>query len=248
LLREIHFQFGVLALPHDWHWTRDWMFLIALAWMVSIVLLTGAIRRHLKWFAVSGMSLLVTVEGFFNNVYPSPRAFDIFAHPPHYVSALKDATARSRERVLTFALLNANLNSAFGIFSMDSLMPFNPPRVYGLYKRYAGAPTSIFMREAREILPEPVLDRAGVGMVAIRDAFPQLVEEAQNRGYQETASRHSLCLRKFLRRLDRTREWQRRSDHDRELRISRRPGQRDRKRSTRPAVQWPVGGRPDRRR
>ena len=187
-LRSVLSQFGVLALPHDWHWTRDWLFLNALAWIVSIVLLTGAFRRHLTWFAVSGMLLLVTVEGFFNNVYPSPRAFDIFAHPPHYVSVLKDATARSRERVLTFALLNANLNSAFGIFSMDSLMPFNPPRVYGLYKRYAGAPTSIFMREAREILPEPVLDRAGVGMVAIRDAFPQLVEEAQNRGYHETFS------------------------------------------------------------
>jgi hypothetical protein len=128
---------------------------------------------------------LVTAEGVFNNSYPSPHAFDIFKRPPPYVRLLQAATTHTRERVLTFAVLNANLNSAFGIFTLDSLMPFNPPRVHELFRRYAGAPPEIFMREAKRIPPDPVLDRAGVGVVAIREAFQDLVREAEARGYTE---------------------------------------------------------------
>jgi hypothetical protein len=178
-------QFGMFASPNKWYWVRDWLFLCALALTAAIVLLATAVMRRPNWLAISGLLMLVTVEGFFNNVYPSPRAFDIFKNPPQYVRVLKEATARSRARVLTFALLNANLNSAFEIFSMDSLMPFNPPRIHELYERYADGPASIFMREARRIPPDPVLDRAGVGVVAIRGVFHELVQDAQNRGWVE---------------------------------------------------------------
>ena len=178
-------QYSVLTSPNDWYWVRDWMFLNTIAWLATIGLLTAAFVRSLQYPAVLALLALVTAEGIFNNSYPSPRAFDIFRQPPPYVRVLQAATAKTRERVLPFAVLNANLNSAFGIFTLDSLMPFNPPRAHELFRRYTGSGPDIFMREARRIPPEPVLDRAGIGVVAIRDVFSDLVGEARARGYAE---------------------------------------------------------------
>jgi Bacterial membrane protein YfhO len=185
-LRLVLTRDAVLASPHDWYWIRDWMVLNTLAVLATIIVVTGTRVRKLRYPAVLALLALVTAEGLFNNSYPSPRRFDIFKQPPPYVRVLQQATAQTRERVLPFAVLNANLNSAFGIFSLESLMPFNPPRAHELFRRYTGVAPEIFMRGAQRIPPEPLLDRAGIGVVAIRDVFQDLVREAQARGYAET--------------------------------------------------------------
>ena len=76
-------QFGMFASPNKSYRVRDWLFLCALALTAAIVLLATSVMRRPNWLAISGLLMLVTVEGFFNNVYPSPRAFDIFKNPPH---------------------------------------------------------------------------------------------------------------------------------------------------------------------
>jgi hypothetical protein len=179
-------RYAVLASPTDWYWVRDWMVLNTLAWLATIVVLTAAFVRTLQYPAVLGLLVLVTAEGLFNNSYPSPRRFDIFKQPPPYVRVLQEATAQTRERVLAFAVINANLNSAFGIFTVESLMPYNPPRARELFLRHTGAAPEIFMRGPKRIPSEALLDRAGIGVVAIRDVFQDLVRDAQARGYAET--------------------------------------------------------------
>jgi hypothetical protein len=174
-------DFDVLKSPSDSYWIRDWMFLNAIASACTIVILMGTFAPNLRKTAVAALLILVAVEGTFNGSYPSPDAWDMFDHPPPYVKTLQQQAGV--DRVLPFGTLNANLNSAFEIFSLDSLMPINPPRVYELYMRYTGAPQLLLLREAGRIPSEPILDRANIKFVAIRDAFPALVRDAQARGY-----------------------------------------------------------------
>jgi hypothetical protein len=166
----------------DSYWLRDWRVLNLVGITASCALLVGALRTHVRYLAAGAILLLAAGEGAFNNTYPSPDAWEVFDHPAPYVQVLRGSAGM--ERVMPFGALNANLNSAFGIFSIDSLMTINPPRPYELYRRYADPPAWLFLREARRIPPDPVLDRAAIGFLAIRDAFPHLVKEAQARGYQ----------------------------------------------------------------
>jgi hypothetical protein len=122
-------------------------------------------------------------EGIYNNSYPSPDSWDIFDHPVPYMRFLQQQAGL--RRVMAFGAPNANLNSAFEVSTMDSVMGFNPPRTLDLYIRYADAPSSIFMREAKRLPPERVLDRANVGLLGIRDAFADIVQAARDRGYRQ---------------------------------------------------------------
>ena len=103
---------------------------------------------------------------------------------PYGISAQMLRGFAGMKRVMPFGALHANLNSAFEIFSIDSLMTIIPPRPYQLYRHFADPPPWLFLREARRIPPDPVLDRAAIGFLAIREAFPNIVKEAQARGYQ----------------------------------------------------------------
>jgi hypothetical protein len=166
----------------DSYWLRDWRVLNLVGIVTSGVVMVGALRTNWRFVAAGTVLLLGAGEGIFNNTYPNPAAWEVFDHPVPYVQVLRGSA--NMERVMPFGALNANLNSAFGIYSIDSLMTINPPRPYELYRRYAEPPPWLFLREARRIPPEPVLDRAAIGFLAIRDAFPNLVKEAQARGYQ----------------------------------------------------------------
>jgi hypothetical protein len=174
-------EFDVLKSPADGYWIRDWRVLNGLTMLSAFALMAGTLRDSLRPAAVTALVLLVSAEGIFNNTYPSPDSWDIFDHPVPYVQVLQREAGM--KRVLPFGALNANLNSGFEIFSLDSLMTINPPRAYELYRRYTDPPPWLFLREARRIPPEPVLDRANIGFLAIREAFPALVKEAQARGY-----------------------------------------------------------------
>jgi hypothetical protein len=174
-------QFNLLGSTADRYWIRDWRVLNGLTVLTALAVLVGGLRQAARVAAGVALVVLVSAEGFFNNAYPSPKAWDIFKHPVPYVEVLKREP--SLTRVLPFGALNANLNSAFEIFSFDSLMTINPPRAYSLYRRYTDPPPWLFLREARRIPPEAVLDRAAIGVLAIREAFPELVKEAQARGY-----------------------------------------------------------------
>jgi hypothetical protein len=166
----------------DAYWLRDWRVLNAVGIAAACALLVGALRAQARRATAVVVVLVGAVEGAFNNSYPSPDAWEFFDHPAPYVQTLRDLAGM--ERVMPFGALNANLNSAFGIYSIDSLMTINPPRPYEMYRRYAEPPPWLFLREARRIPPDPVLDRAAIGFLVVRDALPAIVKEAQGRGYQ----------------------------------------------------------------
>jgi hypothetical protein len=174
-------QWAVLESAFDRYWIQDWRVLTGLAVASAIVVLAGTLQARSRGWAAYVLVALVAAEGAYNNVYPSPRVWDIFDHPVPYVQALQRESEMTR--VLPFGALSANVNSPFGIFSLNSLMTINPPRIYELYRRYTDPPPWLFLRDARRIPPEPVLDRAGIGLLAIREVFPGLIEEAQARGY-----------------------------------------------------------------
>ena len=87
-------------------------------------------------------------------------------------------------RVFAVGAPYANTNEAFRISTLDSLMAFNPPRVFELYTRYASPPPGVFMREATSLPPDPVLDRMNVSFISVRNAFPWALAAARDRNYR----------------------------------------------------------------
>src|SRR6185503_5696697 len=79
---------------------------------------------------------------------------------------------------------NANAGSAYELREWDSLMTFNSSRTFELYKRYAAPGAYLFLREAVLLPPDPVLDAANVGLVAIHEARNGAMAEALRRGYR----------------------------------------------------------------
>lgn len=169
--------------PDAAHWIRDWKVLGALsASAAAVVALTGIVPPARTATVVYGLIGLAVLEGIYNGWYPRPKAWDVFASPPDYVAALQAEAGAGR--VFSVNAPVANTNEPFGVATLDSLMPFNPPRVYELYRRYAGSPPTVFMREASTLPPDPVLDRAGIGVVSIADSLPSIVKAASDRGYE----------------------------------------------------------------
>ncbi len=168
------------------YWLRDWRVLASVtvgtaALIVVSALLNGGPRVRAAMAA--GLAALVAGDGLFNGWYPNPAAWNMFDHPAPYVRALQQRDGL--ERAFTFGAPNANLNSAFRIFTLDSLMAFNPPRVHRLYHRYSAPRPEAFLREASQIPPEPVLDRSNVGIIAVNLAFSDVVQQAVSRGYTQ---------------------------------------------------------------
>jgi len=173
------------ASPGGAFWLRDWRVLATVSVVSAALILMATLARHdtrTRRILAGLLVCLCVSEGVYDGWFPNPRAWSIFDHPVPFVRTLQGAIPASR--MLTFGAPNANLNSAFGVASLDSLMAFNPPRAYRLYKRYTGATVGVFMRDAKQIPPEPVLDRANIGLVGVNKAFAQTVQEAQRRGYE----------------------------------------------------------------
>lgn len=162
------------------YWLRDWWVLALVALTAAVVVCLGALwGPRVRTAASLTLLLLLAAENGYNGWYPNPAAWDVFANPPAYVKVLEEI----EDRAFTFGALSANLNSAFGIPVLDSLMAFNPSRVYALYHRYTNAPREVFMREAKQIPPEPVLDRANIGVFVVSSFAPGVKEAAESRGY-----------------------------------------------------------------
>jgi hypothetical protein len=176
---------GILTLKTSTaaYWLRDWSLLLGFTLAIGLVLTCYAVCRRsiAAGRLLAGVAIAVIVgEGLHNSTYPSPAAWDIFDHPVPYIQVLQQKAEAGR--VFTFSAPNANLNSAYEVYTFDSLMSFNPPRAFELYLRYTGAPRWTFMREARDVPPEPILDIANIALIAVRNAFPDILHAIEARG------------------------------------------------------------------
>jgi hypothetical protein len=175
---------GTLKTSSGVYWLRDWSLLLAFTLAMGFALISYATCRRstAAGRVLAGVAIAVIVgEGLHNSSYPSPAAWDIFDHPVPYIQVLRQKAVAGR--VFTFAAPNANLNSAYEIYTFDSLMPFNPPRALELYRRYTSAPRSILMRHARNVPPEPTLDIANIAVISVRNDFPDIVRAIAARGH-----------------------------------------------------------------
>jgi hypothetical protein len=176
---------GVSSSPALAYWRRDWWVLSGVALAAAVVLAAGGIERErprLRRAAGAVVAALLAGDLLYLGWYPNPAAWSIFDHPSPYVRALQRTVPN--DRVFGYGAPNANLGSAYRVFTMDSLMAFNPSRSYRLYHRYAKPPTAVFMRHPAELPPDVVLDRANVAAVAVNRAFVDIVRAAESRGYE----------------------------------------------------------------
>jgi hypothetical protein len=178
-------RFGVFKSPSAAYWIRDWRVLAVVTGLSATMIAVAALTRHrplVRKMTVTMMLGIAAAEGSFNGWYPHPKAWSIFDHPAPSVRVVQRTDPFGR--LLSFNALYANLNSAFGIYGLDSLMAFNPPRAFELYQRYAQPPSrEVFMREARHMPPEAVLDRANIALVGMKSGYVEIVGEARARGY-----------------------------------------------------------------
>lgn len=176
---------GVHAGPTAALWRADWkvLRLAALAAAVALAVAAFVNTRSARIGAAAVLMLVVIAEGFYNNTYLRPRRWDMFAHAAPYVRVLQREAATTR--VFPFGVPEANVNEAYGIFSVASLMAFNPPRMHELYRVHAAPPLpQVFLREASRIPPDGVLDRANVSFIGTYAALDGVTAEAARRGYE----------------------------------------------------------------
>ncbi len=175
---------GALKVEGTDYWIRDWRVLAVITTLAVCSLATFTLTRGravARVASVLALLVLIAAEGIYNNSYPRPAAWDMYEHPLPYMRALrKDA---GMERVFRFGTAPANSTEAFRVFMLDSLMVFNPPRIFELYQRYAVPPRQPLMSQASKLPPEPVLDRANIAFVAAYTAEPEFVRQAEARGY-----------------------------------------------------------------
>ncbi|HMG05170.1 MAG TPA: YfhO family protein [Chthoniobacterales bacterium] len=186
---------GAFRAYASWRWIADYrltLFFSGAAAVLAVIAMLRPQRRTLATVATGLLLFLVFVEGVANATYPHQRRWDVFAHPPKYVTAMQQLPRPNRSFVA--ASINANLGSAFGVNSLDSLYMFSPPRMYDLYQKYAISGSFITMREATVLPPEPVLDRAGIDYVLIRQQLPRLFSSVLARQYTVPYQDDYVCL------------------------------------------------------
>ncbi|MEO7919481.1 MAG: YfhO family protein, partial [Thermoanaerobaculia bacterium] len=167
-----------------WSWVPVWWLFIATA-AVSILLSWSTVRlpgRQTRVLVGAALVVMASAEGVRSNALPRQRRWEVWRNPPQYVARLVDAAAGGRE--MAIGVFTSNASSAFGVFGLDSMMAFNPSRIYALYHRYASATRSLFLRGATALPPEGVLDRAGVQAVLIANGLPDVVRDAHARGFE----------------------------------------------------------------
>jgi hypothetical protein len=184
-LFEIGWKAGAIAPPQINRWLFEWCLLVTLGTsflaLAFIAGRPGASPRRRQTFLI-GAFLLLGLEGAHNTIYPRQSRWDVWHHPPAYIRALADRGPL--ERIFTTGAPYPNTNGPFEISTFDSLMTFNSPRAFELYRRYWQPEAFLFLRQAVLLPPDGVLDAAGIGTLAIREAHPALMEEAVGRGYE----------------------------------------------------------------
>lgn len=175
---------GVLWHTQAGHWIGDWRFRAVLAALVGATVMIGASARlsdHARRNLLAAIALLVAVEGFRNTFYPRQYRWDVWRNPVPYVRKLLEL--KDSGRVLPIGVFPANTNSAFEIFSMDSLMPMNPPRVFDFYKKYFAPRPEAPLRTVTMLPPDPILDCAGIRYLVVGRAAGQL-GQTERAGYE----------------------------------------------------------------
>ncbi len=178
-----------VALAHDafhqlgkGYWIRDWGVLAMVA--TAIVAAMVAARHGAGPGAVAAALVgLAVFEGIYNDFTPKPRSWDIYAHPPPYLRLVKKQAPLGR--ILGFGVPAPNVNSAFRVSGLNSLMTFTPPRVYELYRRYTASPALAFLTAPQQIPPDPVLDRANLQFFGMYSVVPADVKRARDRGLEK---------------------------------------------------------------
>jgi hypothetical protein len=186
---------GAFRAYASWRWIADYrltLIFAAAAVVLVVIAMLGTPRRSIATVAAGLLLVLIFGEGVTNATYPHQRRWDVFAHPPKYVSAMQQLPRPNR--LFVAASMNANLGSAFGVDSLDSLYMFSPPRMYDLYQKYAVSASFITMREATVLPPEPVLDRAGIDYILIRQQLPKLFSSVLARQYAVPYQDGYVCL------------------------------------------------------
>ncbi len=145
------------------YWIRDWSVLAALT-LAAIALVTmyvrGRARPATRVRVVLVLLALLTIENAYNDFHPKPAAWDMFEHPLPFLRLIRIEAPMGR--ILGLGIPAPNVNSAFRVFGLNSLMTFTPPRVYELYRHYGASPTDVFMSMPKAIPPDRVLDHAHV--------------------------------------------------------------------------------------
>lgn len=184
VLRQMAVRRGVFAQPEAAHWLGQYISVAVLALVVGVIVVGFRLVRRRTWtrtvLAVSILAL-AAIEGISYAAYPRQKAWDVWRHPVPYVQTLKDGPRFGR--VLALGAPEANTNSAFEVFGLDSLMAFNPPRVFQFYKAHLSPATEFFLRGGSRVPSEGVLDAANIERIVVRLANRELAGSLAERGY-----------------------------------------------------------------
>ena len=175
---------GAFGKPGAEYWTRDWAVLAALT-LTALALVTmyvrGRARPATRVRVVLLLLALLTIENAYNDFHPKPAAWDMFEHPLPFLRLIRIEAPMGR--ILGLGVPPPNVNSAFRVFGLNSLMTFTPPRIYELYRHYGASPTDVFMSRPKAIPPERVLDHAHVRFLSGFAAVPDDIKRIESRGY-----------------------------------------------------------------
>jgi hypothetical protein len=188
---------GVLGRKWAFQWIEEWRLLLILALLASgCFVLCAWLARRGKPATAPAWALLVlfVAEAVIHTAYPRPKAFDVWRQPPDYVRALMDDPGG---RAFTVGVLPANAGGVFAIPQLDSLMAYNAPRVFQLYRAYAASGVATFLTAADRLPPEGVLDSAAIDRIAVTKFDTAMIEEASRRPY--TTSFEDALVRIFHR-------------------------------------------------
>jgi hypothetical protein len=126
---------------------------------------------------------LLAIEGVYNDFIPKPAAWNMFEHPLPFLRLIRLEAPMGR--ILGFGIPPPNVNGAFRVYGVNSLMTYTPPRIYALYRRYGESPASVFMSMPKAIPPETVLDHAHVRFLSAYVALPDDLQRFEARGYRK---------------------------------------------------------------
>jgi hypothetical protein len=179
--------FGLKIASHPAHanWLQRYAVLAVIAFTGSTILfvaISNSGNRAYGRYCGGAVAVVLLAEGAVNSHFPRQARWDAWAHPPPYVAYLQHAAGLDR----VFSVSNrpyANSASAYGIIQFDSLMAFNAPRMFELYRRYANPSASLFLRDATLVPPESVLDASNVSLIVVPNVKKSIAEVAA-RGHE----------------------------------------------------------------
>ena len=150
--------------------------------LLGAALVSGAANRPARRRLGLALALgAVAAEGAHYASQPRQNTWDVYRNPPPFVRLLM--ARREEGRVLSYEGLEANMNSAFEIRTLGSLMAFSPQRAFELYRRHISPLSYLFMHGASLLPDEAVLDAANIRFLVVRTSRPEIVEPARERGY-----------------------------------------------------------------